>query len=49
MKCNICGEDFKERKDFPGLKVCEICDATGKSGILKRGNIQVFMGGKRGL
>jgi hypothetical protein len=39
LKCKICGNDFNERAGLPGLKCCENCDYTGRSGIAKRGNI----------
>ena len=48
LTCNICGQTFDERKGYPGLKCCEMCDATGRSGILYRGTAQVFAGAKRG-
>ena len=47
--CTCCGATFDEREHFPGLKVCELCDGLGKSGVLYRGKEKVFAGGKRGL
>lgn len=49
MHCRFCNKDFEERKQFPGVDVCELCDSMGKAGILERGGVRVcFATTKRG-
>jgi hypothetical protein len=42
LVCNACGKTFEERKEFPGLKICDLCDALGRGGVRLRGNVEVF-------
>jgi len=39
LTCKLCGETFEERENLPGLRVCEMCDDLGKSGIAERAKI----------
>ena len=43
LKCKLCKKDFEERENLKGLRVCQACDDSGKSGIGSRCHIQVIM------
>ena len=47
MTCKFCGKQFDERENLPGLKVCELCDDIGKSGVAVRAKVYTRnVGGK---
>lgn len=46
LTCNKCGNEFAERKAFPGLEICVLCDAVGAAGVLTRGETKVCAGAR---
>lgn len=46
FKCKLCNADMEERDGLPGLRVCQLCDDLGRSGVAERAHITFSMKGK---